>query len=76
MDTEGEGEDAMTLLAGGDAEVLVTVGVNTHLDSHVAVALDHLGRRLDALSVGQRTRWDTRGSCGGLAVWESWSGSA
>ncbi len=29
----------------------VTVGVDTHLDSHVAVALDHLGRRLGALSV-------------------------
>ncbi len=28
---------------------LVTVGVDTHLDSHVAVALDELGRRLDEL---------------------------
>jgi hypothetical protein len=32
------------------SETLVTVGVDTHLDEHVAVALDHLGRRLDALS--------------------------
>lgn len=28
---------------------LVTVGIDTHLDTHVAVALDHLGRRLDHL---------------------------
>ena len=30
-------------------QTLVTVGVDTHLDSHVAVALDELGRRLDEL---------------------------
>ncbi len=35
----------------GAPTVLVTVGVDTHLDEHVAVALDHLGRRLDAMSV-------------------------
>jgi transposase len=35
----------------GAPTVLVTVGVDTHLDEHVAVALDHLGRRLDAVSV-------------------------
>ena len=29
----------------------VIVGVDTHLDVHVAVALDHLGRRLGELSV-------------------------
>lgn len=29
----------------------VTVGVDTHLDEHVAVALDHMGRRLDVLTV-------------------------
>ena len=29
----------------------VTVGVDTHRDVHVAVALDHLGRRLDDLEV-------------------------
>ncbi len=32
-------------------EVLVTVGVDTHLEKHVAVALDHIGRRLDVLMV-------------------------
>ena len=32
-------------------DVSVTVGVDTHLDSHVAVALDHMGRRLGVLSV-------------------------
>lgn len=37
-----------------DAEKAATeviVGVDTHLDVHVAVALDHLGRRLGELSV-------------------------
>jgi hypothetical protein len=29
----------------------VILGVDTHLDVHVAVALDHLGRRLGELSV-------------------------
>jgi transposase len=37
------------------SKVPVTVGVDTHLDSHVAVALDHLGRRLGALSVPTTT---------------------
>ena len=37
--------------ARSDAEVPVTVGVDTHLDLHVAVALDHLGRRLGELTV-------------------------
>ena len=32
-------------------EVLVTIGVDTHLDAHVAVALDRLGRRLGIVSV-------------------------
>ena len=40
----------MALPTQEDARVLVTVGVDTHLDEHVAVALDHLGRRLDVLS--------------------------
>jgi transposase len=31
--------------------VRVTVGVDTHRDVHVAVALDHLGRRLDDLEI-------------------------
>ena len=29
-----------------DTEVAVILGVDTHLDFHVAVAIDHLGRRL------------------------------
>lgn len=33
-------------------EVVVTVGVDTHLDTHVAVALDQFGRKLDTISVG------------------------
>ncbi len=33
------------------SEVAVTVGVDAHLDEHVAVALDQLGRRLGVLSV-------------------------
>jgi len=32
-------------------DVSVTVGVDTHLDEHVAVALDHMGRRLGVLTV-------------------------
>jgi transposase len=32
-------------------EVAVILGVDTHLDFHTAVAVDHLGRRLDELSV-------------------------
>ena len=33
-----------------EAVVLVTVGVDTHVDVHVAVALDQLGRRLGSLT--------------------------
>ena len=40
-----------TVVRSDALEVSVTVGVDTHLDEHVAVALDHLGRRLDALVV-------------------------
>jgi transposase len=32
-------------------EVAVILGVDTHLDFHVAVAVDHLGRRLGESSV-------------------------
>ena len=32
-------------------EVAVILGVDTHLDFHVAVAVDHLGRRLGEASV-------------------------
>jgi transposase len=34
-----------------ETEVAVILGVDTHLDSHVAVAVDHLGRRLGEASV-------------------------
>jgi transposase len=34
-----------------DAEVRVTLGIDTHADVHVAVALDQLGRRLGACTV-------------------------
>jgi transposase len=34
-----------------DTEVAVILGVDTHLDAHVAVALDGLGRRLGELAV-------------------------
>jgi transposase len=34
-----------------ETEVGVVLGVDTHLDSHVAVAVDHLGRRLGESSV-------------------------
>jgi transposase len=34
-----------------NTEVAVILGVDTHLDFHVAVALDHLGRRLGEVSV-------------------------
>ena len=34
-----------------DTEVAVILGVDTHLDFHVAVAVDHLGRRLGEASV-------------------------
>jgi hypothetical protein len=35
----------------GSDEVIVTVGVDTHLDVHVAVVLDQFGRKLDTISV-------------------------
>lgn len=41
----------MTLPAMPDAEVRVTLGVDTHAEVHVAVALDQLGRRLGACTV-------------------------
>jgi len=34
-----------------DTELAVILGVDTHLDFHVAVAVDHLGRRLGEVSV-------------------------
>jgi hypothetical protein len=37
-----------------DTEVAVIVGVETHLDFHVAVAVDHLGREAWASPACQR----------------------
>jgi transposase len=34
-----------------DTKVVVILGVDTHLEFHVAVAVDHLGRRLGEASV-------------------------
>ena len=44
----------MTMMIGTerpDTKVEVILGVDTHLDFHTAVAVDHLGRRLGELSV-------------------------
>ncbi len=44
----------MTMMIGTqrpDTKVEVILGVDTHLDFHAAVAVDHLGRRLGELSV-------------------------
>ena len=38
-----------------DAEVFVTLGIDTHKHVHVAVALDQLGRRLDELEIPTTT---------------------
>jgi hypothetical protein len=50
-----------------NAEVSVTLGVDTHKDAHVGVALDGvLGRHLGGLSVPATTAQATRGRSGGL----------
>jgi transposase len=38
-----------------EAEVFVTLGIDTHKHTHVAVALDQLGRRLDELEIPTTT---------------------
>jgi hypothetical protein len=48
-----------------DTKVAVILGVDTHLDFHVAVAIDHLGREAWASRACQRPRRVTRGSCAG-----------
>jgi hypothetical protein len=45
----------------------VVLGVDTHLDVHLAVALDHLGRRLSTFSVPRPSR-ATRASSPGQQV--------
>jgi transposase len=45
------GEIVDSLAPSNAAEVLVTLGIDTHADTHVAVALDQLGRRLGSKRV-------------------------
>ena len=51
--TTAKGAFDVTMIGteGPDTEVETILGVDTHLDFHVAVAIDHLGRRLGELSV-------------------------
>lgn len=51
-----------------DTEVAVILGVDTHLDFHTAVAVDHLGRRLGEYTACQLPRRVTRGSSAGRRV--------
>jgi hypothetical protein len=48
--------------------VAVILGVDTHLDFHLAVALDHLGREAWARPVCQRPRRATKGFSAGRRV--------
>jgi transposase len=41
----------MDSLSTPDAQILVSLGVDTHSDTHVGVVLNQLGRRLGTLSV-------------------------
>ena len=53
-----------------DTKAEVILGVDTHLDFHVAVAVDHLGREAWASGACQRLRTvrRARGSCAGRRV--------
>jgi hypothetical protein len=51
-----------------NTEVAAILGVDTHLDSHVAVAVDHLGREAWASRACQRPCMVTRGSSVGRRV--------
>jgi hypothetical protein len=46
-----KGATDVTMTDAKRAATEVVLGVDTHLDVHVVVALDHLGRRLGELSV-------------------------
>lgn len=48
---KGATDVTMTGSEHSEDPVEVVMGVDTHLDAHVAVALDRLGRRLDTFSV-------------------------
>jgi transposase len=56
--TTAKGADDVTIIAAErpDTEVETILGVDTHLDFHVAVAIDHLGRRLGEASVPTTTK--------------------
>ena len=53
-----KGADDVTMIGAErpDTGVAVILGVDTHLDFHVAVAVDHLGRRLGESSVPTTTK--------------------
>jgi transposase len=53
-----KGADDMTMIGAErpDTEVEMILGVDTHLEFHVAVAVDHLGRRLGESSVPTTTK--------------------
>jgi hypothetical protein len=51
-----------------DTKAEVILGVDTHLDFHVAVAVDHLGREAWASRACQQPRRVTRGSSAGRRV--------
>ena len=48
-----------------DIKVEVILGVDTHLDFHTAVAVDHLGREAWASCACQRPQMVRRGFCAG-----------
>lgn len=48
-----------------ETEVFVTLGIDTHKHTHLAVALDQLGRRLDQLEIPTTT--------GGFAQLYAWA---
>ena len=51
-----------------DTKVEVILGVDTHVDFHLAVAVDHLGREAWASRACQRPQRVTRGSCAGRRI--------
>ena len=51
-----------------DTKVEAILGVDTHLDFHVAVVLDHLGREAWVSQACQRPRRVTKGSSAGRNV--------
>jgi transposase len=61
--SKGATDVTMTGAHRPDTKVEVILGVDTHLDVHVAVAVDHLGRRLGELSVPTTTKGYERLLC-------------